>query len=160
MKKLIKRIVPILLSVFMLFGALGTPVYASQSDEEEEPVLEPVPNAEGNSDGDNTEEEGSQDLSGKDGAFVQRSGFIIYVSDSSMNLATKPPVLASSIDLSSIARHSAFRLAFIIPLYSASESITIFSFLGLDIINVSPLKTLSHKLLKLSLTSMLFTANI
>ena len=48
MKKLIKRIVPILLSVFMLFGALGTPVYASQSDEEEEPVLEPEPNAEGN----------------------------------------------------------------------------------------------------------------
>lgn len=32
MKKLIKRIVPILLSVFMLFGVLDTPVYASQSD--------------------------------------------------------------------------------------------------------------------------------
>ncbi len=75
-----------------------------------------------------------------------------------MDLVTKPPASASAIDLSSIARYSAFRLAFIISLYSASESITIFSFLGLDIINVSPLKTLSHKLLKLSLTSMLFTA--
>lgn len=35
MKKLIKRIVPILLSVFMLFGVLDMPVYASQSDKEE-----------------------------------------------------------------------------------------------------------------------------
>ena len=160
MKKLIKRIVPILLSVFMLFGVLDTPVYASSTDKEEEEPATELPDPDENSDGDNTEKEGSQDLSGKDGAFVQRSGFIIYVSDSSMNLATKPPASASAIDLSSIARYSAFRLAFIISLYSASESITIFSFLGLDIINVSPLKTLSHKLLKLSLTSMLFTANI
>ena len=38
--------------------------------------------------------------------------------------------------------------------------ITIFSFLGLETINVSPRKTLSHNALKFSLTSMLFTANM
>ena len=48
MKKLIKRIVPILLSVFMLFGVLDTPVYASSTEE--------------NSDGENSDKEGSQSL--------------------------------------------------------------------------------------------------
>lgn len=81
MKKLIKRIVPILLSVFMLFGVLDTPVYASSTEE--------------NSDGDNTEKEGSQNLSGKDGASVQRSGFIIYVSDGSGHAVSKIVAISS-----------------------------------------------------------------
>ena len=81
MKKLIKRIVPILLSVFMLFGVLDTPVYASSTEE--------------NSDGDNTEKEGSQNLSGKDGASIQRSGFIIYVSDGSGHAVSKIVAISS-----------------------------------------------------------------
>lgn len=94
MKKLIKRIVPILLSVFMIFGVLDMPVYASQSDKEEEPAPE-LPDPDENSDGDNTEEEGSQDLSGKDGASVQRSGFIIYVSDGSGHAVSKIVAISS-----------------------------------------------------------------
>lgn len=81
MKKLIKRIVPILLSVFMLFGVLDTPVYASSTEE--------------NSDGNNSGNQGSQDLSGKDGASVQRSGFIIYVSDGSGHAVSKIVAISS-----------------------------------------------------------------
>lgn len=94
MKKLIKRIVPILLSVFMLFGVLDMPVYASSTDKEEEPATE-LPDPDENSDGDNTEKEGSQDLSGKDGASVQRSGFIIYVSDGSGHAVSKIVAISS-----------------------------------------------------------------
>ena len=83
-----------------------------------------------------------------------------YAPNSSTVFVIKPPASASAIDLSSIARYSAFLLAFIISLYSDSDIITMFSFFGLDTINVSPLKTLSHNDLKFSLTSMLFTANI
>lgn len=95
MKKLIKRIVPILLSVFMLFGVLDTPVYASSTDKEEEEPATELPDPDENSDGDNTEEEGSQDLSGKDGASVQRSGFIIYVSDGSGHAVSKIVAISS-----------------------------------------------------------------
>ncbi len=95
MKKLIKRIVPILLSVFMLFGVLDMPVYASSTDKEEEEPATELPDPDENSDGDNTEEEGSQDLSGKDGASVQRSGFIIYVSDGSGHAVSKIVAISS-----------------------------------------------------------------
>ena len=81
MKKLIKRIVPILLSVFMLFGVLDTPVYASSTEE--------------NSDGNNSGSQGSQNLSGKDGASIQRSGFIIYVSDGSGHAVSKIVAISS-----------------------------------------------------------------
>lgn len=81
MKKLIKRIVPILLSVFMLFGVLDTPVYASSTEE--------------NSDGNNSGNQGSQSLNGKDGASVQRSGFIIYVSDGSGHAVSKIVAISS-----------------------------------------------------------------
>ena len=81
MKKLIKRIVPILLSVFMIFGVLDMPVYASSAEE--------------NSDGENSDKEGSQSLNGKDGASVQRSGFIIYVSDGSGHAVSKIVAISS-----------------------------------------------------------------
>ncbi len=88
------------------------------------------------------------------------STFLYVVMGWVIVFAIKPPASASAIDLSSIARYSAFLLAFIISLYSDSDIITMFSFLGRETINVSPLKTLSHNDLKFSLTSMLFTANI
>ena len=79
MKKVLKHILPIILSILLCFGVCQTPVYASGSA------------------GNGTSGEGSEgdkDLSGKDGVNPAKSLFVIYTSDANGN-PTSPVVVRS-----------------------------------------------------------------
>ena len=79
MKKVLKHILPIILSILLCFGVCQTPVYASGGA------------------GNGTSGEGSEgdkDLSGKDGVNPAKSLFIIYTSDANGN-PTSPVVVRS-----------------------------------------------------------------
>ena len=79
MKKVLKHILPIILSILLCFGVCQTPVYASGGQ------------GNGNS-GEGSE--GEEDLDGKDGASLAKSLFIIYTSDANGN-PTSPVVVRS-----------------------------------------------------------------
>ena len=79
MKKVLKHILPIILSVLLCFGVCQTPVYASGS-------------AGNGTSGEGSE--GEEDLDGKDGASLAKSLFIIYTSDANGN-PTSPVVVRS-----------------------------------------------------------------
>ena len=73
MKKVLKHILPIILSILLCFGVCQTPVYASG----------------GQGNGTSGEgSEGEEDLDGKDGASLAKSLFIIYPSDANGNPGT------------------------------------------------------------------------
>ena len=79
MKKVLKHILPIVLSVLLCFGVCQTPVYASG----------------GQGNGISGEgSEGEEDLDGKDGASLAKSLFVIYTSDANGN-PTSPVVVRS-----------------------------------------------------------------
>jgi hypothetical protein len=79
MKKVLKHILPIILSILLCFWVCQTPVYAS--------------GGQGNgSSGEGSE--GEEDLDGKDGASLAKSLFIIYTSDANGN-PTSPVIVRS-----------------------------------------------------------------